>query len=134
MLLAAVICLMPAGYSYVSAMTGRYNVGLGVESVEWLRNNGGNGLVSQIENWYYTLNAPSKGGPTTRSLPQVGVHAAASQASRSSRSARHRRPAQPYTPPNIRPVILPPCRARASGARRPPSAGRPPPCDGHDVP
>ncbi len=120
MLLAAVICLIPAGYSYVSAMTGRYNVGLGVESVEWLRNNGGNGLVSQIEDWYYTLNAPSKGGPTIRSLPHVGVHASANQASRSSRR-QHRRPAQPYTPPNIRPVIRP--ALPSEGVWRPAAAG-----------
>jgi len=74
-LLATVICLIPAGVSYVSAMMGRYNVSLGIESVEWLRNHGGNGLVSQVEDWYYTLNAPSKGGPPLLSLPRVGVGA-----------------------------------------------------------
>ena len=49
------------------------NIGLGVASVEWLRANGGNPLVSEVENEYYTLTAPAKGGPALTSLPQVGV-------------------------------------------------------------
>ena len=60
-------------------MSADHNVGLGVSSVEWLRQNGGNSLVSEIENGYYTLTAPSKGGPPLRSLPQVGVAAAAGE-------------------------------------------------------
>jgi hypothetical protein len=73
LLLAAFVCLIPAGVSYVGAMSEKHNVGLGVSSVEWLRQHGGNSLVSQIENWYYTLTAPEKGGPPLRSLPQVGL-------------------------------------------------------------
>ena len=53
------------------------NVGLGVASVEWLRQHGGNPLVSQIENGYYTLTAPERAGRRCSSLPQVGVAAAA---------------------------------------------------------
>src|SRR5690348_3947853 len=53
---AACVCLVPAGISYLSAMTEKHNVGLGVSSVEWLRQNGGNTLVSEIENTYYSLN------------------------------------------------------------------------------
>jgi hypothetical protein len=64
LLLAAIACLIPTGVSYVSAMTEKHNVGLGVSSVEWLRQNGGNALVSETENWYYTLNAPEEGGST----------------------------------------------------------------------
>ena len=75
-LLAAIACLIPAAISYVQAMGEKHNVGLGVRSVEWLRQNGGNSLVSEIENWYYTLNAPEKGGPGLRSLPQVGIASA----------------------------------------------------------
>jgi hypothetical protein len=70
---AACVCLVPAGISYLSAMTEKHNVGLGVSSVEWLRQNGGNTLVSEIENTYYSLNAPEKGGPALKSLPSVGV-------------------------------------------------------------
>src|SRR4051794_18711391 len=105
-------------------MTDRYNVSLGIESVEWLRNNGGNNLVSQVEDWYYTLNAPSKGGPALHSLPQVGVATANTPAPR----PRHvQRVQPPYRPPNIRPVIHPALRgegvwraAAANAGRRPP--------------
>lgn len=96
-LLAALACLIPAGISYVGAMGEKHNVGLGVSSVEWLRQHGGNALVSQIENWYYTLNAPEKGGAPLRSLPQVGV-AVASEESPG---------AAVYRPHNLKPLIHP---------------------------
>ena len=47
-----------------------------MRSVEWLRDNGAAGIVAQIETWYYSLTAPSKGGPTLKALPKVGVDAA----------------------------------------------------------
>lgn len=96
-LLAALICLIPAGVSYVGAMTEKHNVGLGVTSVEWLRANGGNSIVSEIENWYYTLTAPEKGGPPLKALPVVGV-----------RAPKERTPVKRiYRPPNVKPVIRP---------------------------
>lgn len=100
LLLAAIACLIPAGVSYVRAMGEKHNVGLGVSSVEWLRQNGGNSLVSEIENWYYTLTAPEKGGPPLRSLPQVGVAAAGEEAPGRTRGAA-------YRPPNVVPLIKP---------------------------
>jgi hypothetical protein len=78
-------------------MSEPHNVGLGVASVEWMRGHGGNGIVSQIENWYYTLTAPSKGGPPLRSLPAVGVAAGTGLEGAS----------QPYRPPPIKPLIHP---------------------------
>lgn len=95
-LLAAIACLIPTGVSYVSAMTEKHNVGLGVSSVEWLRQNGGNSLVSEVENWYYTLNAPEKGGAPLRSLPNVGVASTAQTA-----------PKKAYRPPRVTPIIHP---------------------------
>jgi hypothetical protein len=74
------------------------NVGLGVSSVEWLRQNGGNSLVSEIENEYYTLTAPSKGGPPLHSLPEVGLASAGSEGNR---------PNAAYRPPNVKPLIHP---------------------------
>jgi hypothetical protein len=94
-LLAATICLVPVAVSYVDTIGRPHNVGLGVTSVEWLRSHGGNPIVSQIENWYYTLTAPSKGGPPLKSLPQVGVDVAAGG------------PSNPYRPPRIKPLIHP---------------------------
>ena len=92
-LLATVICLVPAGLSYMSAVSDYRNLSFEIASVEWMRAHGGNGVVSQIEDWYYTLTAPSKGGPTLSSLPQVGVGAESS--------------APVYRPPRIEPVIHP---------------------------
>lgn len=117
LLLASIACLVPAGVSYVGAMTERHNVGLAVSSVEWLRQNGGNSLVSEIENWYYSLNAPEKGGAPLRSLPQVGI-AASPGAAVAKRS---------YRPPRVAPVIHPALTgegawkpaAAAAGARPP---------------
>jgi hypothetical protein len=95
---AACICLVPAGVSYLRAMSEKHNVGLGVSSVEWLRQHGGNSLVSEIENAYYSLNAPAKGGPPLKSLPQVGVAGTGTEA-RSTTTV--------YRPSDVRPLIHP---------------------------
>jgi hypothetical protein len=79
-------------------MSEKHNVGLGVSSVEWLRQNGGNSLVSEVENTYYTLTAPAKGGPPLKSLPQVGV--ASTGADPGSRPTS-------YRPPDVKPLIRP---------------------------
>jgi hypothetical protein len=75
-LAAALIALIPAAYSYLHTIVEPSNSSLGVRSVEWLREHGAAGLVSQIESTYYSLTAPSKGGATLRALPQVGYGAA----------------------------------------------------------
>jgi hypothetical protein len=99
LLLACCICLIPAGISWVSALGAPHNVGIGVASVEWLRQHGGNSLVSEIENEYYTLTAPSKGGAPLRSLPQVGVASAGEEGGGQI--------ARSYRPPNVVPLIQP---------------------------
>ena len=96
-LLATAICLAPAAISYIGDVTEPHSVRFGVASVEWMRANGGNGVVSQIEDWYYTLTAPSKGGPPLKSLPRNGVVASADPPPAS----------QPYRPPRIKPPIHP---------------------------
>jgi len=70
--IAALVALTPGLISYVAAMTGTSNSSFGVRTIEWLRSEGGAGLVSTIENWYYSLTAPSKGGPSLKALPLVG--------------------------------------------------------------
>jgi len=95
-LLAAIACLIGAATSYVPAMSAKHNVGLGVSSVEWLRQNGGNPIVSEIENWYYELKAPAKGGSALTSLPEVGVPQQGEPAE-----------AKEYRPPNVAPLIHP---------------------------
>jgi hypothetical protein len=65
------LCL-PATISYAYDMSQPSNAALGIRSVEWLRDHGAAGLVAKIESVYYSLTAPSKGGPTLKALPRVG--------------------------------------------------------------
>jgi hypothetical protein len=111
-LLAALICLVPAAVSWVRAIERPRNVGLGIASVEWLRSHGGNPIVSQVENWYYTLTAPSKGGPPLKSLPRVGVAAG--------RGSLEGGSGFPYRPPRIKPLIRP--ALKGEGVWRPAAA------------
>jgi hypothetical protein len=67
-LLLADTCL-----SFMNAMLRPSNVGLSIRAVEWLRDNGAAGLVSDVEAVYYSLNAPATGGAALRRLPAVGV-------------------------------------------------------------
>ena len=94
-LAVAAICLVPASVSYVGALAQRSNAGLGIRTVEWMRDNGARGLVNDVENLYYTLTAPAKGGPALRALPQ--------QAGSASPLAQ----VHYYRPSRIRPVIHP---------------------------
>ncbi len=119
LLLGAIGCVAVAGTSYLPAMAEKHNVGLGVSSVEWMRRNGGNSVVSEIENWYYELNAPAKGGPTLTSLPKVGVAAA--------EGGEEAEPKRLYRPPRVKPLIRPALPgegvwkpAAAHAGRRPP--------------
>jgi hypothetical protein len=111
--MAAAICLLPAAVSYTDYLRQPHNVGPGVVSVEWMRSHGGNGVVSQVENWYYTLTAPSKGGPPLRSLPNVGVVAGADGS------------IEEFRPPRIKPLIHP--GLPGEGVWRPAAAAAQPP-------
>lgn len=109
------VCLMciPVLVSYGSMLTARSDSSLSVRTVEWLRANGARGLVDTVENFYYTLNAPSKGGPTLRALPhQAGAQAQAGGGGGQSGGAgagsrRHHHPAPIVRPAPIKPVIHP---------------------------
>ena len=79
--LTALILLLDPVLSFWGAMTEPSNVSLGVRAVEWLRDNGAAGLVSNVENIYYSMNAPATGGPPLKRLPQVGARQPAQAAS-----------------------------------------------------
>jgi hypothetical protein len=99
-LIAAVLLALPALVSYVNMLTEPSDSSLSIRTVEWLRDNGARGLVNDVENMYYSLNAPATGGPALRALPkQPGVVAA--------RTRARARVAAIYHPPPIRPVIAP---------------------------
>ena len=104
--IAAVICLVPAFVSYVAAMTGPSDSSIGVRTVEWLRDNGARGLVDRVENIYYTLSAPSKGGPALKALPRQLGAVAVTPVQRPPLRL-HLAPIRHYRPPNIQPVIHP---------------------------
>ncbi len=80
--------------SFALSMSAASNTPFGVRAVEWLRDNGAASLVSDVEAFYYTWNAPSTGGPGLKSLPKVGPAAAATGSA--------------YAPPPIAPMIYPP--------------------------
>jgi Phosphodiester glycosidase len=118
--IAALICLVPALVSYVQMLTEPSDSSLSIRTVEWLRDNGARGLVNRVENIYYSLTAPSTGGPALKALPpQAGVSAAVHRTVK-----RHH---HPYRPPNLKPVIHPALRGEgvwratfAPGGSRPP--------------
>lgn len=91
--LTALILLIDLAMSFWGAMAGPSNTSLGVRTVEWLRDNGAAGVVSDIESIYYSLNSPATGGPPLKRLPRVGSGARAQVAT--------------YGPPPVAPVITP---------------------------
>jgi hypothetical protein len=92
-LLTSLLLAFGACASFAAAILRPSNVGFGVRAVEWLRDNGAAWLVSDVEAIYYSLSAPSTGGPALKTLPKVGVAGA---------------PIASYAPPAIKPVIYPP--------------------------
>ncbi|MBS1860489.1 MAG: phosphodiester glycosidase family protein [Actinobacteria bacterium] len=104
LLAACLFCLGVAALSWIPAVTGSRNLGITVASVEWLRSHGGNPIASQIENWYYELNEPEKGGPALTSLPQVGDGAAGSSEEEGEEGEEK---LAYYEPPNVNPLIHP---------------------------
>jgi hypothetical protein len=118
--LALLIALSPFIYSYISAMVQPSNSSYFARTVEWMRDHGGRWFVNDVERFWYSLNAPSTGGPALKALPQVGVNPL---------SITHLPAGAPafYRPPDIPPVIAP--RLRGEGVWRtagPTVVGQPP--------
>jgi hypothetical protein len=97
---AALVALLPVLISWASTMSQPSNSSVGIRTVEWLRDHGAAGLVAQIESTYYSLTAPSKGGPTLRALPKVGYGSGAAALAKAAAAAA-------YRPPRVAPVIHP---------------------------
>ena len=74
-LVAALVALIPALFSYVGALAQSSNAPFGIRTGEWLRDHGAAGVVAKVESIYYSLTAPSKGGPTLKAIPHVGYGA-----------------------------------------------------------
>jgi hypothetical protein len=99
-LVAALVALIPGAISYLSTMNQPSNSSLGIRTVEWLRDHGAAGLVAQVESTYYSLTAPSKGGPTLRALPRVGGAAAGAASIGAGQAVA-------YRPQRVAPLIHP---------------------------
>ncbi|HET8979215.1 MAG TPA: phosphodiester glycosidase family protein [Solirubrobacteraceae bacterium] len=97
--IAALLALLPALISYANMVATPSNSSLSINSVEWLRQNGMRGFVNRVESIYYSMTAPSTGGPALKSLPHQAAVAAA--------AARARQRVHYYLPHRIRPVIHP---------------------------
>ena len=99
--LAALFALLPALVSYLLMLLQPSDSSLGIRSVEWLRDNGARGLVNRVESFYYSLNAPTTGGPKLRALPRQG------NATPPNLRAPRTHATPTYAPPAIAPVIHP---------------------------
>ena len=91
--LTLVFLLGYVSIAFVSAMSAPSNVPFGLRAIEWMRDNGAAWLVSGIERYYYSWNAPSTGGAALKRLPKVGVTGTGAAAA--------------YQPAPIPPVISP---------------------------
>src|SRR5579862_4460113 len=100
-LLAALALLSPALYSYTTTMMQPSSLPLGVRSVEWLRNHHANWLVDEVEHYYYSQKAPTKGGPQLKALPQLGLRSDPAASAR----RRHPHPHATTWPPRITPIF-----------------------------
>ena len=87
--------------SFAVSMMQPSNSPFGVRAVEWLRDNGAAWLVSDIENIYYSLNAPSTGGRRSSDYRK---------------SVRRRHEVASYAPAPITPVISPALAGEGNGA------------------
>jgi hypothetical protein len=107
-LITAIVALIPVAFSYLHMLSEASNSSVGVRTVEWLRDNGAAGLVAKVESTYYSLTAPSKGGPTLRSLPRVGYGATGATArSHEARGSAGQGAIAAYRPPRVAPLIHP---------------------------
>ncbi len=98
---AAAITLVPALISYAGTLSSRSNSGLGVRTVEWLRDNGARGLVNSIENTYYTFESPAAGGAGLKSLPRAGITTSAANPGPAALAHYLPRPIAPLISPRL---------------------------------
>lgn len=96
-LLSSLIVLI----SFAHAMLAASSSPLGIRAVEWLRDNGARGIVNQVEDIYYTLEAPATGGPALHRLPKQPGQAFARHGTISTKTTPY------YRPSNITPLIEP---------------------------
>jgi hypothetical protein len=63
------VALIPVGIDYVDALRAPGTDALGARTVEFMREHGFGPMVNSVERWWYTKNAPPKGGTPDGGLP-----------------------------------------------------------------
>ncbi|GAB1514016.1 hypothetical protein [Actinophytocola sp. KF-1] len=80
-LVGLVVALIYPTVTYVRALTWPGNAGIGVRTVDWLRDDMGAGaVVNTVENWWYSRHPPSAGPPAADTVPRHGTPPAAVRA------------------------------------------------------
>ncbi len=94
---------------FTSVVLASSGIPISIRAVEWVRGNGGRSFVISVENFYYTLTAPGKGGKALRALPAQHGQTLASRGAGSGAQARgaHAVALVQYAPPPIKPLIKP---------------------------
>ena len=102
--IAVIVLLIPVAVSYVHALQRPGTDSLGIRTVEWIRDHGGNGVVNTIERWWYTNNPPAVGGRPD----QIQVQETGGEAAVSTRVPTQTLPPQPlHLPPPMQRVATP---------------------------
>ncbi|HET9075204.1 MAG TPA: phosphodiester glycosidase family protein [Solirubrobacteraceae bacterium] len=104
---ASLVLVLVGLISWGGNIAGTSNTSLSISSVEWMRSNGLKGLVNTVENFYYSITAPSTGGPGIKSLPKLAGQALSPTQRQANRAIAAAQAAQAYRPPDIVPVIKP---------------------------
>jgi len=100
------VALTPVWWSLGSTLASANTLPLPVAFVEWVRDNGGGGVVRWAENVWYTHNPPPRGGrPAKGAIPAASSTPAVS---RGSHSALASAPAHLAAPSPIVPIASPP--------------------------
>jgi hypothetical protein len=68
-----VLVLLPVLVSYGRALGYPGQASVSVRTVEWIRDNGGGGLVDAVENWWYTRDAPPTSAPDPKLASRTPV-------------------------------------------------------------
>jgi hypothetical protein len=69
-LIGIALALIYPAATYLRALTYPGNAGVGVRTVDWLRDDMGAGaVVTTVENWWYTRHTPSSGPPAADAVP-----------------------------------------------------------------
>jgi hypothetical protein len=63
------LALIPVGVNYVDALRAPGTDAVGARTVEFMRDHGFGPMVNSVERWWYTKNAPPKGGTPKGGLP-----------------------------------------------------------------